>query len=724
MKNITARLLVTLSAIIISFLGNSASAADTKTVTVGQRVIISVSADGTQPFTYQWYKNGVAISKATESTYTITSAAYADAASYKARVTNSINYTESDDAVLKVAPPPPAITTQLAAKTTAIVGQSVELKVVATGSGTLSYQWTKNGTNISGATTNTYRIASAAVADAGNYNVVVINTVNSVASASTTSSTTALTVVSATSAPVITAQPSPQSVSIGDTVFLKVDAAGAGTLSYQWAKNGSNITGATSATYTIPMALTTHAGNYSVVVSNSYGSTTSNSVTLSVAQDTSAFRPDSAAAATTGGAAGSIVTVYKAEDLKSNAESATPCIINVSGTIILSGAVLVKSNKTIQGADDKAAIVGTLDLSSGGVSNVIIRGLNITNPGATGGTGIIVRNASNVFITHCTLFDCNGDLIEISNGSDGVTVSWSEFSYSATYAGERSSMRIGLAGVETKPLRVTLHHNWWSDRCATNMPSGTYGYVHLYNNYFKATGNTSATDARDNSQFLVERNTYEQMNDPLYKQNVNTAQPAGRIRAISNLFTSCTGKAGDAGTDAVLTPPYSYELLPAEDVAIYCTQFAGNTAGSTSATPTARAASITGPGAAVAPGSSFTLTAVPSGFTGASYQWRLNNFDIPKANSETYGIASMQTANAGTYSVVIETEAGDYVVSSSHSVTLGAAPGPDNSSSSSSSSGGSSGGGGGGGAPGVGYLAALLVLGALRRALRRDAKKD
>jgi len=351
------------------------------------------------------------------------------------------------------------------------------------------------------------------------------------------------------------------------------------------------------------------------------------------------------------------------------------------------------------------------------VSNVIIRGLTITNPGATGGTGIVVRNASNVFITHCTLFDCNGDLIEISNGSDGVTVSWSEFYYSAAYTGSRSTMRIGLPGVEAKPLRVTLHHNWWADRCDTNMPLGTYGYVHLYNNYFKATGNTSGAKASDNSQFLAERNVFEQMNDPLSKQNVDTTKSIGRIYSSLNSFSPKITEY----TDTVLTPSYSYELLPAEDVAIYSTQFAGNTAGASSATPSARTASITGPSAAVVPGASFTLTAVPASFTGVSYQWRLNNFDLSGATAATYGVTSMQTANAGTYSVVIGTASGDYVVSSSFGVTLGTSTGPN--SSSSSSSGGATSSGGGGGAPGVGYLAALFVMGALRQTLHRNAKK-
>ena len=76
--------------------------ADSKTVNVGQKVVISVSADGSQPFTYQWMKNGVNIAGATLSTYTINSAALSDGATYTAKVSNSAGSTTSDNAVLTV----------------------------------------------------------------------------------------------------------------------------------------------------------------------------------------------------------------------------------------------------------------------------------------------------------------------------------------------------------------------------------------------------------------------------------------------------------------------------------------------------------------------------------------------------------------------------------------------------------------------------------------------
>ena len=83
------------------------------------------------------------------------------------------------------------------------------------------------------------------------------------------------------SAPSIDTHPTSQSVTSGSSVTLSVSASGE-ALSYQWYKGGSVIAGATSATYTIGSASEANAGSYTVVVSNSAGSVTSNAATLSV----------------------------------------------------------------------------------------------------------------------------------------------------------------------------------------------------------------------------------------------------------------------------------------------------------------------------------------------------------------------------------------------------------------------------------------------------------
>lgn len=83
------------------------------------------------------------------------------------------------------------------------------------------------------------------------------------------------------SAPVITSQPQSITVSQGNAATFNVSASGSG-LNYQWRKNTIDINGANASTYTISNVSSGDAGNYSVVVSNSFGSTTSNTAVLTV----------------------------------------------------------------------------------------------------------------------------------------------------------------------------------------------------------------------------------------------------------------------------------------------------------------------------------------------------------------------------------------------------------------------------------------------------------
>ena len=84
-------------------------------------------------------------------------------------------------------------------------------------------------------------------------------------------------------APSITKQPVSKTVAVGKTATFRVIARGNAPLSYQWRKNGVNIAGATSASYTTPPTTAGDNGSlFSVVVSNSVGSVTSNNATLRI----------------------------------------------------------------------------------------------------------------------------------------------------------------------------------------------------------------------------------------------------------------------------------------------------------------------------------------------------------------------------------------------------------------------------------------------------------
>jgi hypothetical protein len=185
----------------------------------------------------------------------------------------------------------PSITAQ-PASVSVTEGTAATLSVVASGSGTLSYQWRKGGSAISGATSASHTIAAATASDAGEYDVVVANAGGSVTSAVATVSVSAV-----NGSPLIAVQPSALTATVGSSVSFSVSATGSGTLAYQWRKGGSAISGATAATYTIASVATGDAGSYDVVVSNSVGSVTSLAVALTVTTTTSGALATSATTA-------------------------------------------------------------------------------------------------------------------------------------------------------------------------------------------------------------------------------------------------------------------------------------------------------------------------------------------------------------------------------------------------------------------------------------------
>ena len=249
-----------------------------RTVTAGQTATFSVTASGTSPLSYQWRKNGVSIGGATASSYTTPATTAADnGALFSVVVTNSLGSATSSAATLTVNTPV-SITSQPASQTVT-AGQTATFSITATGTAPLSYQWTKNGANISGATGPAYTTPATVIGDSGaQFTVVVSNPAGSV-----TSSTATLTVTATPVAPSITTQPASQTIATGQTATFSVTASGTAPLSYQWSKNGASIGGAVAASYTT--AATTAADNgalYSVVVSNSLGSIFSSNATLTV----------------------------------------------------------------------------------------------------------------------------------------------------------------------------------------------------------------------------------------------------------------------------------------------------------------------------------------------------------------------------------------------------------------------------------------------------------
>jgi pectate lyase len=183
--------------------------------------------------------------------------------------------------------------------------------------------------------------------------------------------------------------------------------------------------------------------------------------------------------------------------------------------------IRIPANTTIVGLGKRAIVRGAwFDIRPGSTSgnapmNVIIRNIAFEDSydcfpqwaptdGATGNwnslyDSISVRNATHVWIDHDSfadrltaddtlptyfgrIYQVHDGLVDITNESDLVTVSWNHFHE------HDKVMLIGSsdgATADRNKLRVTLHHNLF-ENLGQRMPRVRFGKVHVYNNAYKA----------------------------------------------------------------------------------------------------------------------------------------------------------------------------------------------------------------------------------------------
>ncbi len=278
---------------------------------------------------------------------------------------------------------------------------------------------------------------------------------------------------------------------------------------------------------------------------------------------------------TLGGLGGRLVFANRQTELQQYLSSPEPMVVVVCGEISLTGRLTISSNKSLLGIGPSSILRGGIDVrdSEGAdVSNVIIANLivdastvDVTSEGNTR-SGIRIERAHHVWLDHLEVYDAWNGLVDVVWGSDLVTLSWNKFYFTdaAPDAERRFGVRIGDHDSDPDQsqnvgkLRVTLHHNWFSELIRQRSPRIAYdALVHLLNNYYSVESTDQNPEdhttiwGTSNSQILLESNYFWRTTNPHDLRDA-TAQ----LVSTGNVYFETSGHRETNG--AVFTPPYQY----------------------------------------------------------------------------------------------------------------------------------------------------------------------
>ena len=534
-------------------------------------------------------------------------------------------------------PVAPSIVSQPASQS-ALVGDSVNFSVVAGGSEPLAYQWNKNGSTIAGATNPSYTQMAVPEDDGAMFAVIVTNPAGSAQSAPAQ-----LTVSATPLAPTISAQPTDQTITTGQSATFSVSAGGTAPLAYQWHKNGSAIAGANAATYTTPAASAADSGaTFAVVVSNPVGNVTSRAAVLAV---------------TTAPVAPSIIAQPANQSVHAG-QSATFSVA-ATGTAPLS----------YQWRRNGTAIAGATNAT---------HHTSATGSADNGAVySVVVSNAAGSSIS-------GNATLTVTAAPTAPSITTQPVSQSV-HAGQSATFSVVATG--TAPLSYQWRRNGTAIAGATS-----------------ATYHTPVTGGADNGAVfsVVVSNALGSSTSGNATLTVTTAPTAPGITTQPGSQSVQAGQSATFSVVATGTAPLSYQwrrngtAIAGATSATYHTPTTGsadngavfsvvvsNAAGSI----TSGAATLTVTAAPTAPhitsqpanqtaqaGQSATFSVVATGTAPLGYQWRRNGTAIAGATSPTYHTPATSSADNGAVFSVVISNAAASITSGNATLTVTAAP--------------------------------------------------
>ncbi|MEK7781390.1 MAG: pectinesterase family protein [Verrucomicrobiota bacterium] len=684
------------------------------TVVQGNNATFTTSVSGKPVPTVQWYKNGAELTGETSANLTILNAQYpADQATYSIVASNSAGLTTNSANLTVIVAPviavPPA---DLVVTNT----QAAAFTVVSTnGVPAVTYQWKKNGNNIANATNATLSFPSATPADIGTYSVLIANAAGSVLSSGATlivnSTMTANTLTPANAATgvfydtplTITFSVAPTLRTAGtikiynatntvtpvDTIDLSLGNAqqrlfpGDGQ---SFTYNVVNISGNTAKIFPHFNVMTSNQTYYVIVDNGAF--TDSAGAYFSGITDTNAWRfttkptgpasPTSIVVAANG--SGDFLTVQGAVNSITSGNT-TPTLINIrtgdyNEIVNISG----KHNLTFRGESRTGVVVGatnnaTFQAANGGTTHarmafkvnandIAVDNLTITNRTPQGGSqaeALMMSSGARRFIANNTTIASRQDTILANENSSQGYFNNSKvignFDYvwgggnlfftncnihniSGTGSGNVTAARTAFGASAATGNWMTPDGLRWSSNgfsfvsCEMTADAGVVNITLAGNN-----GTAGGLSSWINCRFAT--NAY--------------IAPGAGLASSYNFWqyqnTELTGVAPVTYANVVTLTGGDPRLLAAQDATIWLNGWTPQLAPNILSNPANQSVFV---------GETATFSVNATGVENPTYQWLQNSTNAPyaTANSATLIITNAQTADAGTYSVIVSNSAG------------------------------------------------------------------
>ncbi len=599
-----------------------------QTVTAQSNAVFRVGAAGTSPLAYQWRYNGAGIGGETNDTLMLTAVRADQAGSYDVVVTNALGAATSAVAVLTVYVPPPPVFTLQPQSQTSPAGTNVTFTALATDTGPITYQWYFAGSVLAGATGTSLVLTDVQAVNAGDYIVVAANAWNSATSAVAT-----LTVVP--TVPILTSQPQSAGVFLGFTApQLTVAATGTEPFSYQWQLHGTNIPGATNASYVVSNMLPVNAGPYRAILGNSVGSTNSAEAVL-------ALVPVACWGATPIGLASLPVSVTNAVAVSAGARH--NLALRRDGSVVAWGA----TDQTNVSAD----LTNVLAVSAGSDHSVALSADGTV--AAWGGSNNVGQTNVPASLSNVVAIAAGGSH-SLALKADGTVVGW----------GLNASGQITIPAALTNVVAISAGSNHSialrADGKVFAWGSNAYGQTSVPTNLadvvaIAAGASHSLALRRDGSVAAWGLSSYGQITVPAGLSNV-IAIAAGGFHSLA-VKSDGTLVAWGAGTNSVpatypnlgqaFIPPCVTNIIAVSGGDAHTLALAGDGAPFITAPPVNQVSYS---------GRRVVFRATATGALPLSYQWQLNDFDLPGATNQLLVIDN--ALDAGSYRVVVTNDLG------------------------------------------------------------------